>query len=257
MKDAKIKKTALFPKLAKTSFASATPSNGCSAKINKPVAAIGIASVIHNIIAIAKIASIIKPSLLNPAGVGKIKDKITMNKAIAMKAFRILLESKIKNKKIFILMKNRHKLRKKEAKELRNQIKNILGCEIDNEIEIAEYENWKIFFINGKFLGLFIDNSPFLNVEGLKKYKATKRFVTVDDGAIKFILNGADVMAPGITSADENIRKGDIVWIRDERGLPLAIGKALMSGKEMVLSKKGKAVENLHHIGDKLWKLSV
>ena len=180
-----------------------------------------------------------------------------MNKAIAMKAFRILLESKIKNKKIFILMKNRHKLRKKEAKELRNQIKNILGCEIDNEIEIAEYENWKIFFINGKFLGLFIDNSPFLNVEGLKKYKATKRFVTVDDGAIKFILNGADVMAPGITSADENIRKGDIVWIRDERGLPLAIGKALMSGKEMVLSKKGKAVENLHHIGDKLWKLSV
>ena len=180
-----------------------------------------------------------------------------MDKAIAMKALRILLESEIKNKKIFILMKNRHKLRKKEAKELRNQIKNMLGCEIDGDIEIAEYENWKIFLINGEFVGLFIDGLPFLNVHGLKKYRAVKRFVTVDDGAIKFILNGADVMAPGIISADENIRKGDIVWIRDERGTPLAIGKALMDGKEMVVSKKGKAVENLHHIGDKLWKFSV
>lgn len=152
-------------------------------------------------------------------------------------------------------MKNRHKLRKKEAKKLIEDIEKNLGCKIGKEIEIAEYEDKKLIFIDGKFLGLFIENIPFLNVEGLKIYKANKKFVTVDDGAIKHILNGADVMAPGIIEADKEIKEGDIVWVRDERNLPLAVGKALMDGIEMVKANRGKAVENLHCIGDKLWKL--
>ena len=62
-------------------------------------------------------------------------------------------------------------------------------------------------------------------------------------------------MAPGIIEADKEIKEGDIVWVRDERNLPLAVGKALMDGIEMVKANRGKAVENLHYIGDKLWKL--
>jgi PUA domain protein len=80
--------------------------------------------------------------------------------------------------------------------------------------------------------------------------------VTVDDGAIKFILNGADVMAPGITDVDHIIKKNDVVWIRDERGLPLAVGLALMSGIDMAQSEGGRAVAIRHYIGDELWRAS-
>ncbi len=154
------------------------------------------------------------------------------------------------------MLKNRHALRKKEAKDILEKLNEMLGCRIEGDVETADYDDKKLLFINGKLYGFFIEDEPFLNVEGLKQFKATRRYVTVDDGAIKFILNGADVMAPGIVDVDEKIKKGDIVWVRDERGLPLAVGKALMDGEEMIKAKKGKAVENLHRIGDEIWKLS-
>jgi len=78
----------------------------------------------------------------------------------------------------------------------------------------------------------------------------------VDMGAVKFVYNGADVMAPGIVKADASIAIGDFVWVRDERNLrPLAVGEALMSGAEMGASEKGKSVRSIHHVGDDLWRM--
>jgi len=78
----------------------------------------------------------------------------------------------------------------------------------------------------------------------------------VDMGAVKFVYNGADIMAPGIVEADPGIAVGNLVWVRDERNRqPLAVGEALMSGSEMAASEKGKAVKSIHHVGDDLWAL--
>lgn len=154
------------------------------------------------------------------------------------------------------MFKNRHSLKRKDARRIAEKLHDMLGCKVEKEMETAEYKDWKMLFINGKIYGFFINDIPFLNVEGLKVFKAERRKVVVDDGAIKFILNGADVMAPGIVNADENIKKKDVVWVSDERGLPLAVGIALMDGAEMVNAGKGKAVKNIHHIGDEIWKLS-
>lgn len=145
-------------------------------------------------------------------------------------------------------------MRKKEAKQMLHDLNSYLGCNMEGSIEMAEYRGRKIFLVDGRLEGVFIGEKPFLTVNGLKRWKATKKWVMVDDGAIKFILNGADVMAPGIIKADGEIKKGDMVWVKDERHLPIAIGIALMDGNEMISSKKGKAVENLHHMGDELWK---
>ncbi|HDN50761.1 MAG: RNA-binding protein [Thermoplasmata archaeon] len=153
------------------------------------------------------------------------------------------------------MLKNRHRLKKKEAKKIVEDIAAVFGCAVGEDVEIASYDNKRIIFINGHLSGFFIDDTPALTVEGCKRWNPQKNHVTVDDGAIKFILNGADVMVPGITDADTGIKKGDVVWVRDERGLPLAVGRALMDGEEMRSSGKGKAVENLHHIGDELWEL--
>lgn len=147
-------------------------------------------------------------------------------------------------------------LRKKEGKRLIESIESILGCNLDGVIEIAEYKNKKLIIIDGKIQGFFVEDKPFLNVSGLKKFGASKRYVLVDDGAIKFILNGADVTAPGIIEADENIKRDDIVWVGDSRKTPIAVGIALMDGVEMIKENRGKAVKTFHYAGDEIWRLS-
>ncbi len=78
--------------------------------------------------------------------------------------------------------------------------------------------------------------------------------MVVDEGAVRFLYNGADVMTPGIVDADPDIEKGELVWVKEiDHGRPLVVGKALMSGTEMVESEKGKGVETLHHLNDDIW----
>jgi PUA domain protein len=77
-------------------------------------------------------------------------------------------------------------------------------------------------------------------------------------GAVKYVSNGADIMAPGIVDADKEIVVDDLVWIRDEKNLqPLAIGRALMTGIEMIQNNKDKAVKSLHYVNDKLWNAMI
>ena len=65
------KKTAWLPNDEKTSFASTTPSIGCTIIIKRPVTASGIGSVIHSIAPIMRMPIIICPSCVNPFGVGR------------------------------------------------------------------------------------------------------------------------------------------------------------------------------------------
>ena len=75
----------------------------------------------------------------------------------------------------------------------------------------------------------------------------------VDSGAVRFVVNGADIMKPGIVSADPEIAVGDLVVIVEERHKkPLAVGRALVPGSEM--KGEGKAVKSMHHVGDSIWK---
>jgi len=77
----------------------------------------------------------------------------------------------------------------------------------------------------------------------------------VDMGAVPYVTNGADVMGPGIVEVDPDIKEGDMVWIRDmTHKRPLAIGKALVSAEVMAAKAPGKAIKNLHFVGDKIWK---
>ena len=160
-------------------------------------------------------------------------------------------------------IKRRHRLKTKEVKRIFEELAEILG--LDNglleganpTVDLGHTTlDFEILFVNGKPLAWIIDNKPFLTVRGLLEYQATKRNVVVDMGAVKFVCNGADVMAPGIVDADTSISTGDLVWISDEKNRkPLAIGIALMNGTDMIKAKAGKAVRSLHHVGDELWEL--
>jgi len=81
-------------------------------------------------------------------------------------------------------------------------------------------------------------------------------FVVVDDGAVPHIVNGADVMRPGIKEINGEFDEGDIVLIKDLKGRYIAIGTSMMSAGEMRNTTKGKVIKVIHHIGDKLWNLA-
>ena len=76
----------------------------------------------------------------------------------------------------------------------------------------------------------------------------------VDMGAIPYVCNGADVMAPGIMGIEGGFEKDGLLVIRDvKHRKALGIGAALYSSEEMKGLKKGKAILNLHYVGDKIW----
>lgn len=120
-------------------------------------------------------------------------------------------------------------------------------------VETAEFLEREVLVVDNQVWGVTDKGETFLTVRGLLALKPQARYVTVDMGAVKFVCNGADVMAPGIVEADPAVKEGDWVWIRDERNKqPLAVGRALVPGTAMVRGK-GKAIKSIHHLGDKLW----
>ena len=78
--------------------------------------------------------------------------------------------------------------------------------------------------------------------------------VVVDKGAIRFVVNGADIMRPGIVKVDD-FGNGDFVVIVDETmNKPLAVGKAMYSSEELRDKKEGKVVLSVHFYGDDYFK---
>jgi PUA-domain protein len=124
-----------------------------------------------------------------------------------------------------------------------------------SSLEIVETDSGPdLIFVNGKPLFMKLDDQFFFTVRGAIEFPSQKRLVVVDSGAVSYLVNGADVMCPGIVAADPEISPGDLVVVVEEKyKKPLAIGKALMAGTEMEGS--GKAVKSIHHVGDQIWKI--
>ena len=144
----------------------------------------------------------------------------------------------------------------KEVKMKLNEYSTMLKPK--SKVEILETDHDDIILIDGIPMIMMIDNEPFPTLRGALSLDIQSRYVVVDMGAVKFVIKGADIMSPGITNADPNIKEGDLVIIIDEtHRKPLATGRSLISGVEMVKNNEGKAVKSIHHIGDELWDLVV
>jgi len=148
----------------------------------------------------------------------------------------------------------RHSLRKDELKELEAEVsgKFHLLMPLGKNIEAIELEDGdKIILKEGKEILAKIDGELVPTLTSVNS--AQLKRVVVDMGAVPHVANGANVMAPGVVSADE-VRAGDTVAVVDERhGKPIAVGLALMDGQQ-VKGTKGQAVKNIHHVGDDIWR---
>lgn len=156
-------------------------------------------------------------------------------------------------------VRHRTRLRRKEVDAWFRHLAEDFGMPVpadDTPVDQVEAGDLRILIRDDEPIALILGEAIAPTVRGLLAFPAEKRVVTVDMGAVPFVYNGADVMAPGIVDADPAIRVGDFVWIRDERNRrPLAVGRAMMDGPTMAGERRGKAVKTIHHVGDDLWRL--
>lgn len=103
------------------------------------------------------------------------------------------------------------------------------------------------------------DGPYFPTLKLIHQYPDIAQTMQVDRGAIKFVLSGANIMCPGLTSPGGNcpseIGAEQVVTIHAEnKQHALAIGLTKLSGKDIKTINKGIAVENLHYLNDGLWR---
>jgi PUA domain protein len=143
-------------------------------------------------------------------------------------------------------------MRKRDARNLKKDLSKTYGKIDSKKVEIAEFEDKKIYFLDERVEFILDENDLYPYLGG--SYLDSLPRVVVDMGAIPFICNGADIMAPGILLVD-SFQLGSLVVIRDiTHGKAIAVGKAIKSSTEIELEKKGKVIQNLHYVGDKLWE---
>ncbi len=162
-----------------------------------------------------------------------------------------------------IIVKKRHSIRKGQAEDLISRLALQIGPSAElfhtDMIEILETNaDVVLYLVNKK--PLLMDNGDwvFPTLKGAIQYPFPERMVTVDAGAIPYVVNGADVMRPGIvTVSDDIVEKGPVQIVDDRHKKPLAIGVALMDSQAIRASASGKMCKNFHYVGDELWNLEL
>ncbi len=158
-----------------------------------------------------------------------------------------------------IKIKNLHRLKNKEIRNLKDELNENFDCDFnfdDSIIESGVIDDKRFVFIDDEPCFVYIDSKLVFTLFGLNRFQPKNRYVVVDMGAVKFVTNGADVMSPGIVDCDEDILKDDQIWICDERNKkPLAVGFALIDGIDMKNKNEGRACETIFYVGDKLYNL--
>ncbi|CEG65261.1 Putative PUA domain-containing protein [Rhizopus microsporus] len=130
-------------------------------------------------------------------------------------------------------------------------------------VQIKGHDHISFLSVNGEILFFQHFDGPFFpTLALLHKYPDILPKLQVDRGAIKFVLSGANIMCPGLTSKgarmDENLPVGAVVAIMAEgKENALAVGLLKMSTEDIKKVNKGIGVDNIHYLTDPLWKETI
>ncbi|MCR6691005.1 MAG: DUF1947 domain-containing protein [archaeon YNP-LCB-003-016] len=161
-------------------------------------------------------------------------------------------------------VKKRYFLRNKDVKLLLNKIKSvypkiyeqIMMANGDAKIEYLSINDIGVYVLNNKPILLQMsDDKLYPTINILNKIGECLPKIIVDQGAIPHIINGADVMAPGITEVIGDFKENSIVQIVEKtHNIVIAIGESIFSSEIIRNMKRGKVVKNVHHVNDKIWE---
>ncbi|ORY02359.1 hypothetical protein BCR34DRAFT_574185 [Clohesyomyces aquaticus] len=143
---------------------------------------------------------------------------------------------------------------------------------LPDRVSLYTLNNHPLFFQH-------MDDSFLPHLTLVHKYPSCFNRLRIDRGAIRFVLSGATLMVPGLTSAggrlpdddedEEGIYGGGEDGMEElEAGTPVVIeaegkenacfvGVLKMGTEEMKKVRKGQACEAGHYLGDGLWTLNL
>lgn len=160
------------------------------------------------------------------------------------------------------IIKKRHTIRKGQAAEVFSRLKEQIGdgaaLFAADAIEILETSNddLRFYLINKKPHIMEYGGWIFPTLKGAIERPFPQRRVSVDAGAIPYVVNGADVMRPGITKVTPDVKAQAPVQVVDDRhGKPLAVALALFDAPQILESTGGKMCRKVHFVGDEIWNL--
>ncbi len=164
-------------------------------------------------------------------------------------------------------IRQRHMLKSKDIKSLKQTLYSLFDEDsIDAiftekpKVEFLKLDNREEIIVINEIPSFWITDTryiPCLTLLISPSVSFTMKSITVDKGAIKFVANGADIMRPGITKIDNDIKKDDIIKIQEElHGRALAVGIAMYDAPEMQKMSKGKVIRNIHFVNDPVWEFS-
>lgn len=124
------------------------------------------------------------------------------------------------------------------------KVKTLTIHEIDDDASLITGDGFSAIKLGETYI-------PFLSETGL-----LERFpkIVVDMGAVKFVCNGATVMRPGVKNYSEFEKDQLVCVVEESRNKFLAIGRSLVSSKDMATMTKGEVVKNLHYVSDRFWE---
>lgn len=161
-------------------------------------------------------------------------------------------------------IKSRNMLSKKDKKILKENLVEWYGeealssFEINFALEEVKTDEGNYLVKEGKIWFFEYEEKKIPSLHFLRENQVKLPKIIVDTGAIRFITNGADVMAPGIVYFEPNLAKDRIVSIHEETADSLlGIGITLVDSKEFEKTKQGKVVKTIHHLKDNIWKFQI
>lgn len=162
-----------------------------------------------------------------------------------------------------LIIKKRHAIKKGQLTSLKQKLRENIGDDAElyssKMIEIAEtLSKFNIYIVDKKPFLIEMDDWAFPTLRGAVARPFSGRRIVVDMGAIPYVINGADIMRPGIVSVTDDVKAGKPALAVDEsHDKPLAVVISLYDAQEIRALEKGKAAKNLHYIGDELWNLEL
>jgi len=160
-----------------------------------------------------------------------------------------------------LISKRRHSIRKSQANEILQRLQDEIGEGADlyagKVMEIIETnQDVHLYLVDKEPVILEKGGILFPSLRGALSHSFPQKRIVVDMGAVPYVVNGADIMRPGVVDVTPDVTAGKPVQIVEERhGKPLALGIALFDAADLLAQEKGKIARTWHHVGDDIWNL--
>ena len=158
-----------------------------------------------------------------------------------------------KNRRYFLKAKESKVLLAKASERLKTNLELLFKDKV--KVEAFETESAEILLINANPVLVKTGENIYPTLR-FDEYLQTAPKVVVDMGAVPYVCNGANVMAPGIRRFEGQFDENDVIIVVDEKhSKPIAIGEILYDDEKVKSVSQGSVVRIVHYVGDKTWNL--